>query len=520
MLGHKDVLGLDAGSQTIKIVRLQRTGPSTHVVGVAHLERDPVPETTAQQLRNLLQEKGWDHLPCVCGMRGDLISIRLLNLPPSGSVNLRRLAATHIEEFEVLAGTPTVTEFAMMKSGGQRRMILVTARVDAIMAELYVCREAGLKVLDVWPGPLALHEGCRALAPRVRAPLIHLDLSETHTQWVVGHQRTLLQVQHIPISGYALTEERRDKVNEEDLPLFRDWLNALQAAKRAFNTQYETGSLRPGGVTLSGGYHLSDQQRQTLSETLGLPVLTLEHERIVPAAAYATAYGLARAGVARKPVAISLLPPLLKNHEEERRSIKTWLFACGAFLFAALMILLSLWSEVAHSRRALAQAEDQLVARQNKDQQRTELQDLNRQLRQQVIPLRNATRNQPAMLLLMQALSESKHEEDWLVLISDAASYFRPPAETLGQEWIGPLPEAPHGGDVFQQWIVEGYTTSADLSTVRAMIERLRLYPYIFDADLLPDDRIRVDWEASTTDDDLAPRRFALEIQWAGGGGT
>ena len=520
MLGHKDILGLDAGSDAIRIVRFHRAGFSMRIADTAVLERSGDAETCARNLRAILHEKGWSYLPCVFGMRSDLISTRILEISDNSDAGFRRLASSHIEEFEILAGAPTVTEYAITRSSGQQRLLLVTARVDTILRELQLPREAGLRVTDIIPAPVALHAGLDRLLPRSRKPTACIKIEKESTEWIVGHGHDLLHLRSIPIGRRILHEEQKASGTDNPVtgrPMFMQWLNDLHAALRAYRIQYDSAIYQPGRLVLAGDCNLGSEDHSLISEKLDLPVAKPHDRYLERPEPFATAIGLALAGAGKKPIRISLLPPAMKSSEEERRQIMNWTAACAALLLASSIFAVNTWRELNWNQRLLAEYEQTADKLDTFDKELTEYKEINRRLRRQVIPMRAAVRNNHAAKAILNAVAEARDPNDWFVLIADAESYFLSANEnTRGDSRRGSPSRTDFDGvKAFRQIIVEGYTPVDDLSTVRAMIEKLRDYPFIADADLLPDDKISN--EANQYSDLLAgnARRFALEIELA-----
>ena len=117
---------------------------------------------------------------------------------------------------------------------------------------------------------------------------------------------------------------------------------------------------------------------------------------------------------------------------------------------------------------------------------------------------------------LIVALGAAKHPDDWITLISDMHSYENPPLDELS------VPAPPTGvgsldGSLdIRSIVVEGYTPIEDFSTIYSMIETLRGYDGIFDADLLGDDRLREDPLRDQRWEQYKGRLFAIEIEMEG----
>lgn len=513
-------LGLDAGRHTLKVVCVRRRVGRIDLVGTATLPRIADRNELAHQLRALLHTRGWSYYPCVLGLPSDLISTRILEIPPRGDARLRQIASSHIEEFEVLAAAPAVTEYAVMHSGGQRRLLLVTARVDTLAQELALPQAAGLNVVDIIPGPVAAYQGVRGWALRATAPTVVVQVGHEYTEWIVGHGHSLLHLRRIPIGGAALAADDA-AVPLRERPTFSRWLEDLVAARRDYDLQYDTASFRPERLAIIGGFPFTRDDQETVAATLDMVPLPWRSGLPEQAASLATAAGLARAGAGRKPIRISLLPPDMKSSALERQQSRYWVAAC-LMLWATLAVITWHTHHAWSTRRAVKQAVEEEANRLYRmEREWTALQDANEELRQRLWPLRTAQRNNQAATALLHILAKSKGPDDWLVLIADHYTYFGHDAETTRETESSrnAEEEPPRPREMaMRRMVIEGYTPYDDLSSVRAMIERLREYPFLETVDLLPDDKLRPDWVPPVPVLSEWARRFALEIEWSGGG--
>jgi len=510
MLLHHDILGVDTGAHTIKVARLQRRGPFWRAAGAFLLERTDRPEHDARALRALLRDKGWQHFPCVIGIRSELLSIRLLDAPERGEDGWRKLAASHIESFEVLAGAPAVTEFCVVRKGRFSRMMLVTARVDTIEREMEFVRAAGVQVLDIAPGPLALSAGLRRMLPRSRRPVIALDIGHEGTEFVVAHGEALLHVRRISIGARHLSSEHEDREPPVERPHFRQWLEEIHSAYRAFTLQHGDDVVWPETLSLTGGHALQPEQMERLAELLDVTPYEWASHDLPGASRHVSAWGLAWLGTGRNRMRISLLPPGIKAAETERRQARYWITTCAALSLAAMLALVNAHRDLRAKNRLLSAQTIWVEQLQQWESERAQLQERNTLLRQQVLPLRSAVRNNQAVRALLGAVSEARAPNDWFVFIADAESYNRFPARPLDNE------PRPPGWEPFRHIVLEGYTPVDDLSTVRAMIEKLRAYPFILNVDLLADDKIQPEWSRPYIWMESGARRFALELEWIG----
>ncbi|MCC5845078.1 MAG: hypothetical protein JJU05_12580 [Verrucomicrobia bacterium] len=461
----------------------------------------------ADALWQAMAARKWNTLPCVLCLRSTHLAVRCLKPPPLRSADsLRQLVRRHSRDFEALSDSRAVTEFSMGVWGANRALVLFTVREDTLLREVSVVRSAGLKLLDVLPFPLAYYEGVRQrVSPGDRDPLFCVYIAGDRCECMAGIGMAVHDLRTLQIPGARLQPEAAEPGPAPDMPpsYTQRWIQEVVAALREFQASLpETNLIKT--VWIAGEIVPAPEVLSHLSRETSVPVKVLETLDPAPV----IGQGLSRTClVTDRSQQVSLLPRDLQLARHRRRSGLLW-----AAVYGLIFVSLSMLSMHAHRvNRSLArrtvQAREHLEAFQAVEAERAELAERMAGLSGTVLPLRDAARNYPRMARVLDAVQEARDPLDWFVLAADADAYF----SDLSPRRLPP----PMAGRI-STVILEGYTPVEDLSTVRHMIEALRLHPFIESVDLLPDDQIRRRSVVSEMWNLEGLRRFALEIRLRG----
>jgi hypothetical protein len=217
-----------------------------------------------------------------------------------------------------------------------------------------------------------------------------------------------------------------------------------------------------------------------------------------------TATGLALAGVGRTRIGLSLMPPLMRERIELRRQRIYWAAAIATGALALSLLAADALSDRRILRAELHAREQELQQIEETRMEATRLREANLEFEQALIPARKSAASGRAVLDLLDMLSSAKHPDDWITLVADATAYYEPdPAQNT-------QPATRRAGAFL--FVIEGYTPTEDLSTVRAMLDSIRRRSDVASADLLGDDRIREDRIRADRLLGKTLRRFAVEV--------
>lgn len=460
----------------------------------------------AETLRKAMTERRWQSLPCVLCLRSAHLAVRSLKSPPGSEESLRQLVQTHSRDFEALSDSRAITEFSAAACGETQALILYTVREDTLLREVSPVRSAGLMLLDVLPFPLAFYEGVRQrVNPGAHEPVFCLYIGADRCECMAGVGLAVHELHTLEISGARLQREAAEFCAAPDTvpPDTQRWIEDVAMAVRSFEESIPEKTLL-GTVWIAGESLPAPEVLAHLGREASVSVKVVEPGEV----ALLVGQGLSRFGlVTDRLQQVGLLPRDLKEARRRRKSGLMWAAAFVLSFTALLMLSLHAHRISLRMAQRTIQTREQLEAFRTMEAERAELGKRLAGLSGTVLPLRDAARNYPRMARVLEAVYEARDPLDWFVLAADAEAYF----SDLSPQRLPP----PMAGRIATV-IMEGYTPVEDLSTVRRMIEALRLHPFIESVDLLPDDQIRRRPASGGMWDPEGLRRFALEIRLRG----
>jgi hypothetical protein len=260
-------------------------------------------------------------------------------------------------------------------------------------------------------------------------------------------------------------------------------------------------------MVLAGGSAGLKGFAEFIQAQTGMEVLKpedLPHRRVPEQPAlFATAAGLSLAGQRVRRPHVSLLPAPMRSELTFRRQKPYWI---AAAVTAGLILAVSLLGgirDIQRKERILQANKTSLSKRQQFAAQIESIKAANRELRVLADAVQDTFQAAPLMRNLVTLVAQSKHEGDWITLVSDAESYFKPPADpakpgtppamrdrrrTPAAANVSPAPVS--SVPTFDHIVIEGYTQTADFTTVKALIARLKAAEFVASADLLSDDKL------------------------------
>lgn len=511
---YAEAIGLDLGSRSAKVAHVVRRRGVCTVAATARVDLPLDGPERRRALQRLAESRGWRDVPCVAVLRGDALVLRALDVPPSDPRSMRQVMSVEMKEVESLSATETLSHCAKMPGpNGHRRALLAVTRSDAVESILETHNEAGLEVADVVPAGVALlNTYSRFLNGRPGTAML-VDLARDTTDVAVVSGHSLLFSRSLPFGADALLGA--------DTPgkSLDTWSTEIQSFLTLYRSRFQGPEHEVLSVIVSGGGAAVQGLTSNLAAVLGLEVGLMEDlpiqqgERDV--AFFASAVGLALAGLGEAPVESSLLPAPLKEKQMLRGQIRYWVLSAAAALLAMTFLIMRSYRELEREKQQLAAEQQHLDQRRAlADELGTYRADIEA-LQTKVGSLEIALRNGHLLRAVIDAVADAKAPDDWITLIADSYSYFAgttPDEEAEGVEPHMEMEPLSPAALVFEQIVVEGYTPVEDLSTVRAMIEALREHPAIEDVDLLGDDRLREDSERDERWGPAECSLFAIEI--------
>jgi hypothetical protein len=275
-------------------------------------------------------------------------------------------------------------------------------------------------------------------------------------------------------------------------------------------SRLEPGAQKPNRVILCGGGARDASLGAAIQKAIGLETLCFgslgPSGSLSEADVFATAIGLARVGLEDGRSRPSVLPPAMRERLSIRGQMKYWYATAVAVVCASAVLTFGVELKLRTGKAHLALLEVRLAEQTLLQKNLALVRRLNRNLDTQIYPFRIAVHNGTMIRAVIEAISATKHADDWFVLLADADTYGTSGADTATAGFRAPV----------ARLIIEGCTPDPDLGTVRTMIDQLRERPGIVSADLLSDDLLRQDPERDARWKPTGARMFAIEIAMPG----
>lgn len=492
---YKRTIGIEYGHGALRAGEFGRPSPEGLL-----LPSDPI--EAQRMISRYVDETGLAGVPAVLGVPSETVYLSLLKIP-SGTRRGREAAVNeHLEGLYALSGSETVSDVSPVPSSGKHKPVLVAvARLDAIQVLISPLQAAGLNILAAVPASLAFFNyAAQKLSSRYDRLVVLCPVSDTGIEALCGVGDTLVGVWRI--SAGASTQSG----NDASMLAFGAELEAAWRGGQAARGE-------PPSVVWCGDDSLPEDVVKSLSATIGAEPVPVAEWRTDSKAARGTPVlpaALSQCVPGRQGAFLNLLPTAMR--ERVVRRAKLPYNATAAVLFAAFAIMLC----VGESRRSrdvrqrLDIAEAQNLERRELLERRGTLAARNSDYDMQVAALRDSALSPLKTRELLIAIAEAKSPDDLIVCIADARSYFDTPPPVQQQPENGPPPPFTFSTSAF---IVEGYTPSADLSSVRSFIETLRMHPQVVAVDLLGDDRVGPDRTPAPSRSIPRIYRFVMEVR-------
>lgn len=547
---YREAIGLDIGSHSVKAVHASRRRGKVVITSTDWLRLPSQPEYAERVLCRFLEKKQWMSVPCVVGLQGDAVLLRMLDLPPEDTRRIAQVLREEIQHFEGVGGQETIRDYATLKTlHGHRRLLMAVTRADAAQKASETPLALGVRLVRMLPSSVALYHGVvHACAPGPEA-FACIDIGYQQTSLIViqdgelvlarrfklgtsafpEHMRQLAPKSGIielsPPSGRDATRELETRLSTAgsatELKLssgYQQWLEELQSYLMVYQSQFPGETTPLHRMIVCGGGSFIEGLPEVLSASLDMPVERMEglqpKRREPGEGRFAVAAGLALTGIGQGQAPMNLFPAA-RRERLELQWLNRYVAMGAGLVLVTLLLLIGLTEHSLHQLKGgLKARRTQLSELQSREITLSRFRERNDLLQREMQPLRRAVQGSRVARHIIYALGEAKHKDDWITLIADSHSYL-----TLqGQEPMGPPAPSPTGEPAdplarpLDQIVVEGYTPLEDLSTVRAMIEALREHPSVADADLLADDVVRQDEARDTRWAETGARLFAVEI--------
>ena len=338
------------------------------------------------------------------------------------------------------------------------------------------------------------------------------------------------------------------------------WVSQFNACMGVYRSQFQDRRLAVGKIVLSGGGAQLKGLKEYLAQKLSLPIITSAELPEIPdhfrayIGVYDIGYGLAVTALRTCISYLSLLPEDRKD-EVIFKEKKPWWIAAAVLLLASMGVYSAMGMyTLKRDGEQLDRDRQVLQKREQVDKQIQHLKAQGAQVLTNAVPLKDLLMNGPLAreVLTLVSSSISPDTGDWLTLFcdesiynkreqqgDDAANKAKPPAAaarstpfSLFRTGAAPANAAPSAkaapttpkdqpakkditDALSASFIVEGYTPTPSLRTVKELIERLKTSPDIKSVDLLRDSEILNPTGISDPNAQYSSnyRRFVIKIE-------
>lgn len=216
-----DVIGLDIGSNSIKIIQLTPTKKGWRLVnlGMTQLPPEAIVDgsiidsmTVISAVKELVAQQGIKIKNCVSALTGHSVIIKKVNLPVMTEAELTESIQWEAEQYIPFPITDVNIDFQILgadtEGRGQMEVMLVAVKKDVINDYTNVIKEAGLAPIIVDVDSFALEnmfELNYAIAPNENIAII--NIGATITSINVLRSGITIFTRAIPLGGNQFTEE-------------------------------------------------------------------------------------------------------------------------------------------------------------------------------------------------------------------------------------------------------------------------------------------------------------------------
>lgn len=219
-MGPKDVVGVDIGSDSIKVVAFEIAGAKKRLKAWGHLPLDPKPDASPEEkkqqainlLRAFLIQKGVQIKHAATSISGNAVIVRYVKFPRLTKDELWATLPTEAEPFipfdikDVQLGFHILGEIV---EEGQKKMetVLVAAKKEAVQARVDVLEASGLKPSIIDVDSFALENVYEASLGPKDEPLttLYLNIGHTVTNLSIIEGGVTKVVRDVFISGHSFS---------------------------------------------------------------------------------------------------------------------------------------------------------------------------------------------------------------------------------------------------------------------------------------------------------------------------
>ena len=190
---HGKVVGVDLRRDRIVLACAVARWGRLRSVEVEELRVAPSSPDAALALESLLQERGWQDLPFVVGLRGADTILRSTVLAPDDPRSMKDVLAEKLEQFDGVASREVIHSYdAVYRDDGSVRVLLGLTRNEAAESAVALPIEAGLRLHRVMPTAMGLYNGSVRNLTKGEGPCLILDAGPGATEVVIATTEEVL----------------------------------------------------------------------------------------------------------------------------------------------------------------------------------------------------------------------------------------------------------------------------------------------------------------------------------------
>lgn len=546
------IVGLDIGLHSVKAVWAERRASGTVCT---RTETTLLPQDGGDQSAVIgpwLQQVGLSGASCVIGVPGDQCMFQPLLMAPDDPRDPAQAAAMEVVQFNEMASETMSYSFTHLTLNAvESRLVLAMVRPTLLETLLTRAADLGVRTVDVVPFPVAIYNAMESTVDPHDEPYMAIHIGHMTTEVAVGNAGGFMFGRAFSSGGGMFTDAvakargvstsqaealKQDSAgigeseSGDGLTAIADlWLTEVQSCLSVYRSVYPERTSAVQRIVLSGGAAALPGLARHIQDELGIATIVADalpgRADMDQPEAFLAAAGLAVSGLENPPVNLSLLPEQMRDEQSFRIQKPYWI---AAAITAALILGVSLVGGFRDQKRK--EAHLQVVSANLR-----KMQDLkrdievvrahNKQLRNLAQPVADMLRAGPLMRDLITLVANRMDTDDWLDMVCDADSYFSPTAfsdlsHVSGHRGRGHRPRTDKekgADDQFRHIIIQGYTRTPDLSTVKSLLLKLEDTEFVQTADLLGDDRVISSLVSTNTPRDPSAKVFVIELALAGG---
>jgi hypothetical protein len=528
MLRYHQVVGLDIGRHSVRAVLAARRLGEPILLASVRTQLPDDPGAIHAAVKELLDSNGWGSMPCILGLPGNSVVLRALQMDPDDPRSEQQIVSVEAEQYADAGPDGTILEHARMGDPAAPSLLLAVTRMDTVEHLLRGPMQRGFPVVDLVPTPVALYNAMIHCQNPGAEPFACIELGLEKCEIVIGTSTALFFARRIdtvlvsanvtmdPVGhdSFAIAEGHRTVDEERFVAEVRDCLS-LHAS------QYPSPEDQPRSVHLCGPGAREPGIAERIERMVGLPTScwrSLPTSGAAESDRMAIATGLALSWVKKNALNLSLLPPARKESMSLRWQKRYWSLGGIACVGTAFLVAAAAHISAGRFSSHVEAAALRLGEYHRFEEQVEALRTGNELLEARIEPLQVAVANGRSMRDVVEAMVLSKHRDDWITLIADAETYYTS-AENLEDKIATQFTlasETETGSPfAFKEVVVEGFTPAIELYGLGGLAETitiLRDQPVVYDADLLPDDKVSQDSDHDEHWPEMGTSKFALRI--------